>query len=622
MKKIVLIGFVFIVLMSSLVSADYFYSPMNFDKSINHTFDINLNGNISVTLPPGFNLTSGALNGYDNLSFIIQSPNLTSDKPELYVGTIYLNGSKYEDFYFLGLEDSKIVDTKVEIGHGDFNYIEGDSYIGTDNTLLFDLVRIWAMGSDIIGKPARDVRFNCTYPLIIPNTVDSKYKTTYTTNNIDVEGTLSRMEGISMFRVFVLSQEVEYPENSSYEVSCDKLYYDFPHTQVIADIPNFNLSVRNTNPLKIDMNNNSGYITYTILNDELYNLKDLEFVWTIGTNTIREELGSLNSGDLVQYDIPTNASGDINFKVRFIPQWMFNSRSPLYYEQSSFDTYYAPEFLDGLNTNEYYTNQSVDSTPILETQVMDFSIRLLQNSPYGGPYKVTYLFYDENGVLQDEVERQIIGVDDHQISFSSLELNPSGLEEDYDVYTIVSVKDEEGEWYDFPEEFIGIQTLASLTDNGAKSQIGLYDVIVTNRIDRAEENDKITADILIKNTGDTPDEDTVLTYYLIGPDGERFGETKEQLYEVPPGSTVLTRSISLPVNSNLGEWEFHADYETVVQPTIQVYDSFEVVTGMSVLERGSIKLDNFSKYGWYFIWGIIGILVILVIWLSGRRKRK
>lgn len=620
MKKAMIIGIWIlgcILLVSNLAVADYFYTPMNFDSPTNHSFDISLDGFIEITLPNNFTLISGVLSGNNNLSFIVESPNLNTTSPQHFVGTINLNGTLYDNFYFLSVADNKIVDAKVEIGHGDFNYIDPEGYIGTDNTLLFNLVRVWAMGSDIIGEPARDIRFNCTYPLIIPNTVDSKYDTTYNFDNITAYGDLSRMEGISMFRVFVLSQEVDYGLGEIYDISCDKIFYSFSHTEVIADIEDINLEARSLEPLVIDMDNNEEYITYTFMNDEVYDIRNIEFLWTIGTHTSREELNSLGAGESVQYNIRVNESGNVDLQARFIPEWMFNSRSPVYYIQTQFDSYYAPSFLDSLDSSNYYNLQTIDTTPILETQVMDFGINILQEAPFGGAYRVTYLFYDEDGVLQDEVERQIIGVTDHTISFSSLDLEPSGLQEDYNVYTIVSFRDENGDWLEFlPEENIGIQTIATLTDNGPQSQVGYYDVIVTSSYDRYESDDKITADIIIKNTGDLPDEDTVLTYYLIGPDGEKFGETKEQILEVPPGSTTFKRSITLPLGSNIGEWEFHVDYETVVQPTIQVYDSFEVVPELS----GSERRWTFDGMIWYLIWGFI-ILIILFITI-GRRKRK
>lgn len=459
--------------MSSVSALDYFYSPMNFDSPINHSFEINLNGNINVTLPTNFTLVSGSLTGINNLSFVLQSPIVSSLEPQLFVGTINLNGSKYEDYYLLSVSDNKIVDNKVEVGHGDFNYIDSNGYISNENTMLFSLIRVWAMGSDILNEPAQNVRFNCTYPLIIPNTVDSKYTTEYNSTNILAEGNLVRMEGISMFRVFVISQEVDYEVGQNYEISCDNLFYDYTHTSIVVSIPDFNLSVRSTQPLIINKQDNSGYVTYTILNNESYDLRNLEFLYIVGTDTMRAELDSLDAGSVIQYDIPTNASGTITMKARFIPEWMFNSRSPNYYEQTDFDTYDTPSFLSGLNTSLYYTNQSVLTTPILETQVMDFSITTLQSPPYGGSYQVSYLFYDENNVLQDTVVNEIVGVDDHIISFADANLEPSGYEEIYDVYSIVSIKDENNDWYDFPMEFIGFQTIAALTDNGAMAQVNL-----------------------------------------------------------------------------------------------------------------------------------------------------
>ncbi len=617
-----IIWVIMFVLISQLAIADYFYTPMNFDSPTNHSFNISLDGYVNVTLPQGFTLISGNLSGQDNLSFVIQSPMVNQTTPQLFTGTIYLNGTPSDEFYLLSVSDDKIVDTKVEVGHGDFNYIDYNSYIGTDNTLLFNIIRVWAMGSDIIGEPAMDVRFNCTYPLIIPNTVDSKYETSYTANNITAEGFLGRMEGVSMFRVFVLSQEIAYHEDSFYLVDCDKLYYTFPHTEVIADIQDINLEVRSTDPLSINMVNNTGYITYTILNSEEYDLRDLEFLWTIGTHTSRQKLDSLKSGEFIQYNIATNVSGTVDFNARFIPEWMFNSRSPLYYEQTTFDNYYAPTFFDSIDPSLYYGNQSVLTPSIFETQVAGFEIETYQVPPFGLTYQVEYIFFNDNNEVISRVTREITGLGNHIISFVDDDLVSESLTEDFSVYTIVSIKDDDNQWYDFPMGYIGKITINELTSN-APGGAGLYDVIVTTENTRYDTDSTISATITIVNTGDTPDEDTVLTYWLQDNQGNVYGETREQILEVPVGTTTLTREVSLPLNSKPGEWRFVATYETVVQPIISVHDSFEV-KDLTIQEKVNDSVKKFFSGNW-ILTGIIiffGLLLLLLLLFLPRKKEK
>jgi len=617
MRKTTIIWAIVFIVLSNLAFADYFYTPFNFDSPTNHSFTIDLDGYINVTLPNNFTLVSGNMTGNNSLSFVIRSPDINTT--EVFIGQIYLNNSLYTNYYLLSVPDNKIVDTKVEIGHGDFNYIDSDGYIGTDNTLLFNIVRIWAMGSDILNEPAQNVNLNCTFPKIIPNTVDSKYTTTYNPSNISAEGILDRMEGASMFRIFVLSQEVDYPANTSYNVICHVLHYTFSHTEVFADIPNINLQVRSINPLIINMQNNSEYVTYTIKNDELYDLRNIEFLWKSGTNTLREELDELKSGESIQYNIATNESGNMTFNARFIPEWMFNSRSPHYYTQTSFNNYYTPEFMDSLTSSDYYNNQSVITDSIFETQDMSFGINILQNPPYSQDYQITYYFYNEEGELISQDTKNILGTGQHTITFSDDDLVPNGVDEDFKVYTIVSIKDGNDEWYNFPMERIGTIKINALTDNGARA--GLYDVIVTSEYPRYDVEDTIKATITIKNTGDAPDQDTVLTYWLEDASGNRYGETKEQFLEVPVGTTTIHRELTLPLNSAPGEWKFKAEYETVVQPTVHVYDAFEVKE-MSFWDKVNERISTFKISGLIGLLIGVGIFIILLLLIPTRRKKK
>lgn len=465
MKKILMI-LGLIIIFSSLCYADYSYTPFNFELQTNHTFNISLDGNIEVILPINFTLVSGNLTGINLTNFLIESPLLIRDESLLFNGTINVNGTFYEGFYLLYTPTEKIVDTKIEIGHGDFNYIDPDSYIGTDNTLLFNLVRIWTIGVDIIGEPATDIRFNCTYPKIIPNTVDSKYTTTYNSDDITATGNLLRMKGFSLFRLFVLSQEVNQDNGTNYEVTCDTLYYNIGKTEVIADIQDINLSVRTTEPLQISMINNSEYITYTILNSEDYDLRELEFLFEIGTDTIRKELSSLDSGESYSFNLDVNLSGTVDLKARFIPEWMFNSRSPVYYEQTTFETYYTPSVLASLNTSLYYENQTINNPNVLTGQELEFGINILQSPPFGGDYVITYNFFDSGGTLSYSIDETITGTGNKLVDFLSSPISVNGKNNLFTVKTIVTIKDSEGNDYSFDTEQIGTQIISAHSYGG------------------------------------------------------------------------------------------------------------------------------------------------------------
>ena len=104
-----------------------------------------------------------------------------------------------------------------------------------------------------------------------------------------------------------------------------------------------------------------------------------------------------------------------------------------------------------------------------------------------------------------------------------------------------------------------------------------------------EKDETVKADITIFNTGDLPDDDVVLEYWLTNPNGMEFGRTSEQFLEPVIGKHILRRSIRLPPNAILGEWRFNAVLFTVVMPAIPRFDSFQVVEKVSFLEKIGLK---------------------------------
>jgi hypothetical protein len=467
--KIITVIAAFLVVLQLGFALTYYYSPMNFEPetTTNHTFTMTNPGTISVTLPTNFSLVSGSLSGVGSVSFIFSSPNITSNDSTIFYGKIYVNSVFQENFPLLLIKDENIVDVKVELGHGDFNYVDPVSVIGTDKTLVFSIVRLWGVGTDLLGEVASNVRFNCSYPNIFPSTVDSKYSTTYGANNISASGFLDRMEGTSLFRIFVLSQEVELLDGEDYVVTCDRVYYDFLHTNVVADIMDVNLSADSLSPFVISKVDGDGVVLYSILNNGSYDTRDLEFLFVTAEGTIREELGELRSGETVTYSVLTNESGSMLANARFVPEWMFNSRSPSYYEQQSFVTYQTTNPFYNLNASLYFVNHTMITTDVLETTQLQFMINFLQSPIYGQEYLIKYEFYADDG-LGELVATQLVQVQGNgskTIVYTVPNVPISGVEEDFEVIASISMKDVNDEWWQFSQESLGTLTIGKLTSN-------------------------------------------------------------------------------------------------------------------------------------------------------------
>lgn len=139
--------------------------------------------------------------------------------------------------------------------------------------------------------------------------------------------------------------------------------------------------------------------------------------------------------------------------------------------------------------------------------------------------------------------------------------------------------------------------------NYGRGAAGAYDVIVEVEDNLYRPGSEVKALITLRNTGDKPDKDTILRYYLTSPDSKKIGETQEQILEVPPitykgqqctyaGGTIdnrdncvtyLEKKIYIPPDSIKGEWRFNVEYETEVQPLIRVFDVFSVMSRFDII---------------------------------------
>ncbi len=472
--KIGILSLVVFALVVSMASASYFYEPMNFEPDVdtNHSFTALISGEINVTLPQGFELISGSLTGNNSVDFIFSKNSSNVSSPEVFVGNIYVDGSLLESYYLLSTYDRNIVDVKSEVNHGNFNFLS-EGIIGTNPLLMFNLVRIWGIGADLYNEPLQNIRFNCTIPNIVPQTLDSKYISHYGGSNITLSGSLSRMEGFSLFRIFVFSQAVNLDVGETYNIVCGDLTYDFTHTRVIAKIPDTTFIADSLEPLIISKVDRDDYVLYTILNNGSYDIRNVEFLFDFGNGILRKELDELKSGDFVNYNLVADDSGQINVSARFVPQWMFNSRSPSYILQESIDSYTTTNPFYNINSSLYFDNHIMVYTELLETQGTFFTIDFLQDPLFGTEYQIEYKFYSDlgNGEL---VGSQIVSVQGDgfkSITFDLPDFDMLDIEEYYEVVAIISMEDSNGDLWEFLQESLGIITIGMLSSNSPVPQV-------------------------------------------------------------------------------------------------------------------------------------------------------
>lgn len=155
--------------------------------------------------------------------------------------------------------------------------------------------------------------------------------------------------------------------------------------------------------------------------------------------------------------------------------------------------------------------------------------------------------------------------------------------------------------------------------------IGFYDVKIRVLNEKVKMGSKVKAEITLKNTGDFPDADTQL-YYFLSNENYTYKGTKEYLFEVPPINynrdecnkaggiiekdtgnciTILKRDLFISTDVILGDWYFNVMYNTTIQDEIRVYDKFEVIES--------------KDYLWLIPFGLIIALIFLGIKKIDRR---
>ena len=326
-KKILVILFLFVIISISIISSyavEYFTYQMNFENgsSRSHLQTITYTGtNLSVTIPTGFDLTNysdGGIFSGDTLSwgsgtdrdvnYTLDSPSNCTDngqEGDRYFSNIEVDNSFFDRFVFACVPDNKIVDYKLEYGHGDANYLSLDDFISNETATLFNLIRVFNIGHYLdIDEPANDASINCTFEKF-PVRTYGRMELNHSGDNMTGALLWDVIESGYWFRIGVLSQEVSGKAvGDSYNVSCTELTYNFVHERVNASFADVSLGVRNTYPFAITITPDSNKLTYNIQNIELYPTKDLFFRWNLDGGISRtEELNLLRPNETIKFDV-------------------------------------------------------------------------------------------------------------------------------------------------------------------------------------------------------------------------------------------------------------------------------------------------------------------------------
>lgn len=343
--KIILWIIITITVLSSVSAFEYFTYRMNFplSESREHIQEITFKGNLTITIPSGFSFDSSTSaytasgSNYTwisanktTINYTISSPNSCTENT-VYKSQLYNNGTFIDEFIYVCIPDSKVVDYKIEYGHGCANYLsDNELYISNETATLFNLLRVWNIGSFL--EPDEDIHdanavcYYEKYPVRTYGRVDVDYETDKITGTFHWD----YITGGYWFRIGVLSQDVSGKSvGEFYDVNCTELSYDFEHQRVTSPFQNYSVEIRSIQPLARNSAVQGSKEVVTIQNIEKYAIYNLVLDFIVDGYVETNYVPKLAPGETLVYyaDPGTNAT------VNFVPSWYKNCFTPVYYQQ-------------------------------------------------------------------------------------------------------------------------------------------------------------------------------------------------------------------------------------------------------------------------------------------------
>ncbi len=357
-------AFAMLILTAFTASAlEYYFSyRMNFEPGAQeyHLQKIRFSGNFTMTLPSSFTFTNSTMSysqsgsnytwsssNSTEMHYTIRSPSSCTEG-DLYKSQLYESGNKVDEFVYVCIDDSKIVDYKVEYGHGCGNYLaEDEPYISNEPAALFNLVRVWNIGSYLDpDEDALNAEISCFYE-DYPVRTYGRVEVGYPPNGVNGTFLWDIIYGGYWFRIGVLSQEVSGKSiGSTYSVNCTELTYNFSHQRVVASFPNYSLEARSVSPLTKNTTTIGGKDRVVITNNEKYPVYSLTLNFVADGYIESNFVGILGPGESAIFF----ADPGTNTTATFIPSWQRNCFSPVYYMQTLSNTSSA------VNQAPSYTN--------------------------------------------------------------------------------------------------------------------------------------------------------------------------------------------------------------------------------------------------------------------------
>ena len=376
MKKATLWFVLLLTIISSASAIDFFSNRMNYPPGTSriHAQELYLSGNLTITIPPGFNVTYVSENGTINSNvtfsnivgtskFNMTSPSLCNDGT-IVRSEIFQNNIKQGEFRFLCIPDDKVVDYKVEYGHGEGNYLDNSElFIPIDEATLFNLIRLFPLSHVLSPNPdIENATIECNFPNK-PIRTFGRVEIQHDFDNNQVNGSFAwpLIDSGFWFRIGVVSQDtINYSVGDLYNVSCTELVYSLGTHEVRAPFTNQSIRFVTKTPYiftAINDTANPGNIIVAVTNNESYITREVEFVFKKANDTSNIMIPQINPGETFFFRVP--ATREVNLSAFFIPPWFHNSfEDDIYVQQDGRVAINSPPILGALPVCRLFINET------------------------------------------------------------------------------------------------------------------------------------------------------------------------------------------------------------------------------------------------------------------------
>jgi len=377
---------------------------VNPDYSVNSTIILIYSGSLVFEKPSTFSfddkdtdctISENNATCTDGNSWVRLTTPSTCTEGTTYEAKVFVDNALKNSTKFVCINDSNIVSLKQKLGHGEKNMLNTLFVPADEDILIFNMIQVFEYSSYFSDEKGVNAFISCNVPNELIRT--SQFTTTCQ-DTCTINKTWTELD-TQLFRLGVLSQEVNLNIGESYFFNCTELSYNISNSRIVASLGNVSLEAVNSTALDIVVYNNKSDLIYEINNTKSYDIYDVFLSWSNSQTKIYSTftLNKLKAGQIINFTKSFSGSGNMTIDIKYIPDWYKESWARKYKIQS-FNTDYSPTTATTLSS----TGSGWTSTP--KTDVINLSYSIVTSDEswvFGRKYLVLVDTFSLEGVHID-----------------------------------------------------------------------------------------------------------------------------------------------------------------------------------------------------------------------------